>query len=85
MGNVRALALAGGGIGILPHRMCVEDIAQGRLDHILPQWSPPSLDGWYVIPSRKLLPAKTRLFIEALVEHFRERPRKRAARPAAPT
>jgi DNA-binding transcriptional LysR family regulator len=84
MGNVRALALAGGGIGIVPHRMCAEDVAQGRLVHILRQWSPPPLDGWYVIPSRKLLPAKTRLFVQALVEHFRERPRKGAPREAAP-
>jgi DNA-binding transcriptional LysR family regulator len=82
MGNVRALALAGGGIGVLPHRMATEDVTEGRLVSILPQWSPPPLDGWYVIPSRNLLPAKTRLFIEALVKHFRKRPTKRGAHQA---
>ncbi|MGB6243262.1 MAG: LysR substrate-binding domain-containing protein [Castellaniella sp.] len=36
-------AIEGGvGIGMVPDYMCREDIAQGRLEHVLPGWSLPS-------------------------------------------
>ena len=74
LGMVRAVAAAGGGIGVLPHRMGAELVAEGRLVRVLPQWEASPVDISYVIPARRLLPAKTRLFVEALAGHFRQPP-----------
>jgi DNA-binding transcriptional LysR family regulator len=70
LGMVRALTLAGGGIGALPQRMCVEAVASGALVRILPGWEAKPVGVSYVIPARRLLPAKTKLFVAALSAHF---------------
>lgn len=69
MGMMRALAAAGAGIAPLPRRMAGEE--PGRLVRVLPDWELPPIDCYCVVPARKLLPAKTRLFVEALQRHFR--------------
>jgi DNA-binding transcriptional LysR family regulator len=70
LGMVRALTIAGGGIGFIPARMCAEDAGKGHLIRVLPAWAARPIDFHYVISSRKLLPAGTRLFVEELVAHF---------------
>jgi DNA-binding transcriptional LysR family regulator len=70
MGMLRALAAAGAGIAPLPRRMADEEAGRGRLVRVLREWAPPPIDCYWVVPARKLLPAKTRLFIEALQRHF---------------
>lgn len=71
LGVVHAITVAGGGIGFIPHRMCIEDVRKGRLVRVLPAWAARSVELYYVISSRRLLPAKTRLFVEELVSHFK--------------
>ena len=67
---MRNLALAGGGVTELPDFLVADDLAAGRLVHVLPEWN-LSAGGIYAIyPSRKHLPARVRLFISLLREQF---------------
>ena len=70
LGVVKGLVVAGGGIGTIPKRMVVDDLAAGRLVRLLPEWEVQPAEISYVIPAKKLLPAKTRSFIDALTAHF---------------
>lgn len=60
--------LAGHGLGIvgLADRLARPWIAQGLLERVLPEWSLPSVTVWCVTPGRRLLPARTRAFMEML-------------------
>ncbi|BAU90285.1 LysR family transcriptional regulator [Methylorubrum populi] len=59
----RKFALAGQGI-ISTHRLSVErDVANGRLEQVLPEWDLPPTPV-YIVTTSRLLPAKTRSFIE---------------------
>jgi DNA-binding transcriptional LysR family regulator len=75
LGVLRAMLIAGGGIGLVPARMAEEPLRKRQLVRVLPAWASRPLDIFYVIPSRRLLPAKTRLFVEELVEHVRAQER----------
>jgi DNA-binding transcriptional LysR family regulator len=81
LGVLRAMLVAGGGIGLMPFRMAEEALNKRQLVRVLPAWASRPLDIFYVIPSRRLLPAKTRLFVEELIEHVRTQ--ERAARLTA--
>ncbi len=41
-------------------------LARGELQRILPDWCLPDADCWAVFPGRRLMPAKTRVFIDML-------------------
>jgi DNA-binding transcriptional LysR family regulator len=41
LGMLRAAALAGLGVALLPEDSCVEDVRCGALVHVLPHWSTP--------------------------------------------
>jgi DNA-binding transcriptional LysR family regulator len=69
---LRQAALAGMGLMVQPAYVVTEDIEAGRLVPVLTDWSLPSVTMNIVFPSRTHLPARTRLFIDALVRHFRE-------------
>ncbi|HLA33429.1 MAG TPA: LysR family transcriptional regulator [Rhodocyclaceae bacterium] len=66
---VQQLLLDGAGIGALPCRFAADDLRQKRLIPILPDWSLPSVPAWAVLPMRRYLPAKTRVFL-AHLERF---------------
>ena len=57
----------GHGIGLLPPMYCDEAIARGRLVRLLPQWSSPAIPVFAVYPSRKFLPSRLSVFLEALL------------------
>lgn len=67
---VRAAALAGMGPTLLADWMVDDDIAQGRLVDLLPDWEASAADfgtaAWILYPSRNYLPLKVRIFIEFL-------------------
>ncbi|BAI74421.1 transcriptional regulator (plasmid) [Azospirillum sp. B510] len=67
---LRQAALDGSGIIIQPAYIVHADIKAGRLVRVLPDWELPRLTMNLAFPSRTHLPARTRLFINALVEHF---------------
>lgn len=60
------LAAAGSGIAAVPDVLAIADVHQGRLQRVLPGWSLPSHTAWAVFPGRKLMPTKTRAFIDML-------------------
>ncbi|MFM2279362.1 MAG: hypothetical protein RLZZ444_1593 [Pseudomonadota bacterium] len=69
---LRQAALDGAGILVQPAYIVHDDLCAGRLLPILPDWQLPHLSMNVVFPTRAHLPARTRLFIDALVRYFRE-------------
>jgi len=68
----RACALAGLGFTLLPSMYCEQELQDGTLVELLPEWSLP--DGWLlaVYPHRRgVLPA-VRAWIDHLVEAFNQ-------------
>lgn len=61
-----AFAVADAGIAALPDLTAAEAVRQGRLRRILPDWALPSHVAWAVFPERRLMPAKTRAFLDLL-------------------
>lgn len=68
VGLVRALALAGGGLAMFPHGMVRGDVSAGLLAPVLPEWRFEPLLVSLLTASRKLMPAKVRVFIDHLLE-----------------
>jgi DNA-binding transcriptional LysR family regulator len=68
IGLVLALTRAGGGIGSFPYGMVASDIEAGTLVPVLPDWSYEPLPVHLLTASRRLMPAKTRAFIDHLFE-----------------
>jgi DNA-binding transcriptional LysR family regulator len=40
---------------------------------VLPEWDLPAASGWVVFPGRRLMPAKTRAFLDMMEEACEER------------
>jgi DNA-binding transcriptional LysR family regulator len=64
----RQAALAGCGVALLSAWMVADDIAEGRLLHVLPEWHGPSLPVSLVYPYARFYPAKLRRFIDLMRE-----------------
>ena len=60
------LARAGAGIAAVPDDFALPDVRKGLLQRVLPGWCPPGNIVWAVFPGRKLMPTKTRAFIDML-------------------
>lgn len=69
VGMVRRLATLDLGVILLPKAVAAQDLAAGRLRRILPDWQAKSTPV-YALTETRLLPAKTRRFIEFLQEHL---------------
>ena len=69
---IRRLVLVGAGIAALPDDYVREDVSAGKLVRVLPDWCLPSVPIWAVMPTRRYLPAKTRVFLELITEYFRQ-------------
>jgi DNA-binding transcriptional LysR family regulator len=68
---LRQAALAGMGILVQPKYIVYDDLLSGRLVPVLDDWDLPRLTINIAFQTRAHLPAKDRLFIDALVERFR--------------
>ena len=75
---LQRLARLGSGITIVNNHFAVPYITNGELVPVLPDWSPPVEVAWAVFPGRRLMPARARVFIDALAQEF-SGPRCRAA------
>ena len=64
------MAIDGTGITIAEHRRVEPYLKAGHLVRVLPEWSLPTTPLWAVFPGRKLMPARTRVFIDALAAKF---------------
>ena len=60
------LVRAGAGIAAVPDYFALPDVRQGVLRRVLAGWCLPSQSASAVFPGRKLMPAKTRAFIDML-------------------
>ncbi len=69
---IQQLLLDGAGIGALPCRFAAEDERKKLLIRVLPDWSLPVVPAWAVMPMRRYLPVKTRVFL-AHLEQFMEK------------
>lgn len=63
---LRLLATHGLGIAGLSERFVAEAVGNGLLVRVLPEWHLPSVTAWAVMPGRRLIPARTRVFLETL-------------------
>ncbi len=61
-------AIAGMGVARITATFCAPAMAQGRLVRLLPQWQCAPLRIYALLPGRRLVPAKVRVFLEALEE-----------------
>jgi DNA-binding transcriptional LysR family regulator len=68
---LRACAIAGAGIALLPNYCVVEDIVAGRLIRVLPDFEGPSDEIFILFPSGRSIPKRVRLFIDFLIEKLR--------------
>lgn len=71
IGMIRQLAANHMGIALLSEQIVVEDVAQGRLRRVLPDWEGTPISV-HAITETRLLPAKTQRFIEFLREQFEQ-------------
>lgn len=69
---LRHAALGGMGILVQPKYIVYDDIVAGRLVPVLNDWDLPRLTMNIAFQTRAHMPAKDRVFIEALLEHFRK-------------
>ncbi|GAP37788.1 LysR family transcriptional regulator [Piscinibacter sakaiensis] len=65
------LARAGSGIAMVPLQSAEAAVADGSLRAVLPDWRLPGSPLWAVFPGRRLMPARTRAFLDAL-QHYLE-------------
>ena len=70
---VREAACQGAGLSVLPDYVVADDLAAGRLLHILPQWHLPSGGIHAVFPAARFRPAKVRAFVDLLADRERQR------------
>ena len=68
LGLLLRMAEHGAGIAVVSLAFVSEAIARGELVRLLPDWQAPSQTAWAVMPSRRQIPAKTRAFVELLIE-----------------
>jgi DNA-binding transcriptional LysR family regulator len=64
------LALAGAGVALLAQSVVREDVEQGRLIRILPEWEPEPVELHALYPSRLNSSPKVRAFLRFLRERF---------------
>ena len=68
--EVLRLAAEGAGIVLAVHATAKPYVRTGELTRVLPEWAFPPATLWAVFPGRRLMPAKTRVFLDALKAKF---------------
>ncbi|BBB64533.1 LysR family transcriptional regulator [Undibacterium sp. YM2] len=64
------LAVRGKGIIMLADHFAGQHIHKGELVPLLEDWKLPEITVWAVFPGRRLMPARTRVFLDALQAEF---------------
>jgi len=64
-------ALMGLGVAMLPMPFVERSLRGGELVRLLPEWYQDTGAVWLYYPSKKLLPPKTRVFVDFVLERFR--------------
>lgn len=71
---LRAAAVAGFGVTLLPTFIVGADLRSGALRQVLPEFCPPEITIHAVFPSRRWLSPKVRSFVDFLTEYFGSQP-----------
>ena len=71
---LRAAAVAGLGVTLLPTFIVGPDLEAGRLRQVLTNYCPPEISIYAVFPSRRYLSAKVRSFVDFMAAYFGDRP-----------
>ncbi|VXB09610.1 LysR family transcriptional regulator [Massilia sp. 9I] len=66
-------AARGAGIAASSLTFASPYLQTGELVRVLPEWEPPTTRGWAVFPGRRLMPAKTRAFLDLIETACTER------------
>lgn len=64
------MALAGSGITAINDHFALPYLQRGELVQVLPEWRLPPVSAWAVFPGRRLMPTRTRVFLDALSAKF---------------
>jgi DNA-binding transcriptional LysR family regulator len=64
------IACSGAGIAASSELFAAPLVKTGELVRVLPEWDLPAAIGWAVFPGRRLMPAKTRAFLDMMEEMF---------------
>jgi DNA-binding transcriptional LysR family regulator len=64
------IACGGAGIAASSDLFVSNYVRRGELVRVLPDWELPTATGWAVFPGRRLMPAKTRVFLDMMEEMF---------------
>jgi DNA-binding transcriptional LysR family regulator len=72
--TMRFMVLEGAGIALLPNFAIADDLAQGSLIRVLPDYRVPDLPIAAFYPHRELQPKKTRLFLDYAARELRRAP-----------
>lgn len=67
---IRGLAVLGQGIAMMPEQFAADQLANGKLIRVLPEWQGAPIPV-YAITETRLLPAKTQRFIEFIRERLK--------------
>jgi DNA-binding transcriptional LysR family regulator len=67
---IRDALRAGFGLSLIPRMYVEDDLAKGRLQTALGDWSPDEATLYAVYPSRRYLVSKVRVFLDFLIAHF---------------
>ena len=67
---LQRLARAGAGIAVLSDHFVEPYVRANELTPVLGEWSSPTVTAWAVFPGRRLMPARTRVFLDALEAKF---------------
>lgn len=67
---LRQAALGGMGMLVQPNYLHYDDVRAGHLVRVLSDWALPSMDINIAYPSSSYLPARSRAFIDFVVQHF---------------
>jgi DNA-binding transcriptional LysR family regulator len=68
-GVLLRLACAGGGIVAIADEFAAPHLQNGELTPVLPDWTLPDVSAWAVFPGRRLMPRRTRVFLDAM-DHY---------------
>jgi DNA-binding transcriptional LysR family regulator len=70
---VREAVCQGAGLSVLPDFAIADELAAGRLIHVLPQWRLPPGGIHAVFPAARFRPATVRAFVDLLADREQQR------------